>query len=324
MRSLVPGLALSAVGVGSAFLVHTAVPAVSALTAAVLLGAVLGNTPVPLDVARPGLAFAARRLLRVGIVLLGLRLAVGDVVALGAGGFAVVVGVVVLTFFGTLWLGRRLGLSPGASLLIASGFSICGASAVAAVDGVSRNRKEDVAAALALVTIFGSLAIVVLPVLQHPLGLDDAAYGAWTGASVHDVGQTVAAASAAGPVALAAAIVVKLTRVALLAPLVAGIGVWERRRTREDAGPRPPLVPLFVVGFLAAVLVGSTGALPEAATAAGETVSTVLLAAALFGLGTSVRLAPLLSTGGRALLVGSVAWAAVCALAYAGVVIVTG
>lgn len=323
MRVLVPGLAVTAVGVAAALLVHTALPAVSALTAAVLLGVVVGNVPVPLEPARPGLAFASRRLLRVGIVLLGLRLAVGDVVALGPSGLAVVVGVVVLTFVGTLWLGRHMGLSGGASMLVASGFSICGASAIAAVDGVIRARKEDVAAALALVTIFGSLAIVVLPVLQHPLGLDDAAYGAWTGASVHDVGQTVAAAGAAGPVALSAAVVVKLTRVVLLAPLVAGIGLWERRRASSATGPRPPLVPLFVIGFLVAVLVGSTGVLPDDVLVPAEAVSTALLAAALFGLGTSVRVAPLARTGGRALVVGTAAWAGVCAMAYVGVALVT-
>jgi uncharacterized integral membrane protein (TIGR00698 family) len=195
-----------------------------------------------------------------GIVLLGLRLAVTDLLQLGIPNLAVVV-VVVATFFGTQWLGRKVGLSPGSSLLIATGFSICGASAVAAMDGVSRN-KEDVATAIAVVTIFGGLAILVLPLLQHPLGLSDTAFGTWAGASVHDVGQTVATASAAGSSALAAAVVVKLTRVVLLAPMVAGVSLWQRRSMPRVAGrARPPIIPLFVLRFLAAVALRSTSVL---------------------------------------------------------------
>ena len=323
LRVLGPGLALAAAAVAAAHLVHAALPAFSALTVAVLLGVAVGNAPVPLQAFRPGLALAARRLLRVGIVLLGLRLALTDVLALGARGLAVVVTVVTVTFFGTQWLGRRLGLSPGAALLVAAGFSICGASAVAAVDGVTRNRREEVATALALVTIFGSLAIVVLPLLQRPLGLDDAAYGAWTGASVHDVAQTVAAASPAGAEAVAAAVVVKLTRVVLLTPLVAGVALRERRgRAADDVGPRPPVVPLFVAGFLGAVLVTSTGLVPGTVLSAADVLSGLLLGAALFGLGTSVRLPALAGTGGRALVVGAVAWVVISALAYAGVLLV--
>ena len=147
-----------------------------------------------------------------------------------------------------------MGVSPGTSLLVATGFSICGASAVAAMDGVTGNEEDEVVTAIVLVTLFGSLAIVVLPLLQHPLGLADVEFGLWTGASVHDVAQTVATASVVGPSALAAAVVVKLTRVVLLAPVVAGVSLWRRRGETAVYGTwRPPLVPLFVVGFLAMV-----------------------------------------------------------------------
>lgn len=311
------------VGVALAFAANRALTQVSPLTLAVLLGALLGNFPVRLGRAEAGLAFASRHLLRAGIVLLGLRLVAAEVLALGLPSLLVVVVAVVVTFFGTQWLGRRMGLSGGACLLIATGFSICGASAIAAMDGVTRNKKEETATAIALVTLFGSLAIVVLPLLQHPLGLSDTAYGTWTGASVHDVAQTVAAASSAGPTALAAAILVKLTRVVLLAPMVASVSLWQRRRTASgDAGARPPLVPLFVVGFLAAVAVRSTGVLPESTLTVATNLSTVLLAAALFGLGTSVRLVELARTGARAVALGMASWVTICAVAYAGILLV--
>lgn len=240
-RDLAPGLLVAVFGIAAAYGAHQLLTVISPLTFAVLLGALLGNLPVSLDRLQQGLAFSAKHLLRLGIVLLGLRLVISDVLQLGIPSLIVVVMVVVVTFFGTQWLGRRIRLTPGAALLIATGFSICGASAIAAMDGVSRNKKEDVATAIALVTIFGSMAIVILPLLQHPLGLSDIAFGTWTGASVHDVAQTVATASSAGSTALAAAVVVKLTRVALLPPMVAAVSLWQRHSVpppRTAAGRR--------------------------------------------------------------------------------------
>ncbi|MGO4760811.1 putative sulfate exporter family transporter, partial [Streptomyces sp. 2MCAF27] len=169
--------------------------------------------------------------------------------------------------------------------------------------------ERDVATSVALVTLCGTLAIAVLPLLQHPLGLSDARFGRWVGASVHDVGQVVAAAQTAGPSALGDAVLVKLMRVALLAPLVAAVAVSVRaRRARgaqqaEQAGRtdpatrRPPLVPLFVLGFLAMVAVRSTDRLPSAALDTAATAQELLLAAALFGLGSAVHLPSLARTG---------------------------
>src|SRR5918995_275360 len=125
---------------------------------------------------------------------------------------------VLATFFGTQWAGRRLGVSEGLSLLVATGFSICGVSAIAAARDVTVADEEEVAYAIALVTLCGTLAIVLLPALRGVLGLDDRSYGAWVGASVHDVGQVIATSSAVCGVAVATAIGVKLTRVLLLGP----------------------------------------------------------------------------------------------------------
>lgn len=326
-RAPVPGLAVAGLAVLIGLGVATLLPSVSPLTVAIVLGVLVGNVGLPLAPLRPGLAMAARRLLRIGIVLLGLRLAVPDVLRLGLPMLAVIVATVVLTFVGTQWLGRRLGLTRGTSLLMATGFSICGASAIAAMDGVTENEESEVVTAVTMVTLFGSLAIVVLPALQGPLGLDDHRFGLWVGASVHDVAQTVAAASVAGPAALAAAVVVKLTRVVLLAPLVAGTSLLVRRRARS-AGPardrrtRPPVLPLFVAGFIAAVALRSTGWLPRPALDVARTLETVLLGAALFALGTQVRLRTLLGSGGRAVLVGSLSWVLIAAVAYGGVLLV--
>ena len=152
------------------------------LVLCVALGVLVANiAPIPAW-AVAGLAFAGGTLLRAGVVLLGFDLVFPDILALGARALAVVVGVVAVTFVGTLWAGRRLGLSPHLSLLVATGFSICGVSAIAAVNGVVDADEDEVTFAVALVTLCGTLAIVTLPSLRGPLGLDSEAYGAWVGA----------------------------------------------------------------------------------------------------------------------------------------------
>jgi len=334
---LLPGLGVAAAGLALAFLVHWALPAVPVLTLCVLFGVVLGQVPRlrrPLDGAlRPGLALASRRLLRIGVVLLGLKLSLVDIVELGAPTLVAVVVVVVLTFFGTLLMGRLAKLPGDEPLLLAAGFSICGVSAIGAMAAVTRSKPNEIAVPAALVTLCGSLAIVVLPLLHGPLGLTDLQFGAWTGASVHDVGQVVAVAQTAGASALALAIAIKLTRVLLLAPLVAGVGIYRRARPPASTGdaetadaasaPRPPIVPLFVVGFLAAMLVTTFLPLPDSVLRGADLVQTILFGLALVALGSSIRVAALVRTSGRSVAVGLASWALVAALAYAAVLLTT-
>ncbi|MEV6316672.1 putative sulfate exporter family transporter [Streptomyces sp. NPDC051776] len=328
------GLALAALGAAAAWGVHRLVPAVPMLTAAVVLGVGAAHLPgvraVVRGAAGPGLSLAAKRLMRVGIVLLGLKLSLDDVLGLGWGTVAMVLAVVAVTLPATWWLGRRLGLRGDQPLLIATGYAICGASAIGAVGEVRGSDKEDAATSVALVTLCGTLAIAVLPLLQHPLGLTDAQFGRWVGAGVHDVGQVVATAQTAGSGALGEAVLVKLMRVMLLAPVVAGtvLAVRHRRRTAggAEAGERrrPPVVPLFVLGFLAAAALRSTGLLPMAALDAAAVSQELLLACALFALGSAVHLPTLARTGARVAALGLGAWVVIAGLSYAGVLLTTG
>ncbi|KES05518.1 membrane protein [Streptomyces toyocaensis] len=324
-----PGLALAALGVAVAWAVHRVVPGVPMLTAAVVLGIAAAHLPrlgaVVRATGRPGLSFAGKRLMRAGIVLLGLRLAFDDVRALGWATVLMVLGVVTVTLLGTWWLGRRLGLPGDQPLLIAAGYAVCGASAIGAVGEARGSDERDAATSVALVTLCGTLAIAVLPLLQGVLGLSDAEFGRWAGASVHDVGQVVATAQTAGGAALGEAVLVKLMRVALLAPIVAAVALGVRRRRGRGAGAaRVPLVPLFVVGFLAAVALRSTGLLPAPALDAAHVAQELLLAAALFGLGSAVDLRALTRTGTRVAVLGLCAWVVVAGLSYAGVLLTSG
>jgi uncharacterized integral membrane protein (TIGR00698 family) len=314
-----PGIALAFLGAGAGFGVHALLPGVPVVLVALALGLLLANAWTVPRTARAGLGLAAGPLLRLAIVLLGFELVLQDMLRLGARGLVVVVAVVVATFFGTRWGGRRLGVSDGLSLLVATGVSVCGVSAIAAARGASDADEEDVTYAVAVVTLCGSLAIVLLPALRGFLGLDERDYGAWVGASVHDVAQVVATSSAVGGAAVATAIVVKLTRVLLLGPLVA----WIAWREHGDPGAsRPAIVPPFVLAFAGAALLRSAGAVPGGLLPLLADAKAALLAAALFAVGARVELRRLLSVGARPLVLGLSSSVLVAAVAYAGVRIV--
>ncbi|HYI32824.1 MAG TPA: putative sulfate exporter family transporter [Glaciibacter sp.] len=335
-----PGVGAAAAAAIVAWVISTLVPGIPLLTASVALGILVAQLPAArpalTGVLAPGLSLASKRLMRIGVVLLGLKLSLVDIAALGWVAIGTTVAVVVVTFAGTYWLGRWFRLPGHQPLLIATGFAICGASAIGAVSGVIKAKDEETAVPVALVTLFGTLAIVVLPALWHPLGLSSVQFGHWVGAGVHDVGQVVASAQIAGTAALAVAVVVKLTRVVMLAPVIAVVSVVERRRVLVSSNGTTvapdgttvapdgttqavPVMPLFVAGFLVAVLVRTVLPVPGVVLAGADVVQTVLLAMALFGLGASVRLGPLLRTGWRALLVGLLSWSLIAALAYAAV-----
>jgi uncharacterized integral membrane protein (TIGR00698 family) len=268
---------------------------------------------------KPGLAIASRRLLRLGIVVLGLALSLVDIAHLGWVAIVAIV-VLVVASFGLTWaIGRLFRLEGDQPILLAAGFSICGVSAIGAMSAARGSDQKDAATPTALVTLFGTAAILVLPALAPLLGLDPTEFGRWVGASVHDVGQVVATAQIAGPVALAVAVVVKLTRVLMLAPMVAVTSLVARRSAPltvegEARAKRPPIVPLFILGFLALVLVRSFLPVPDAVLAAASILQSILLAMALFAIGASLRLEALARSGLRAVGAGLVAWVVILGL----------
>ncbi len=335
-RAWLPGLLVLAAGVAAAVALATIQTVLGALVVALLLGILLGNSGLYSATLRTGIGGGTKRLLRAGVVLLGLQLALPDILALGPQVILLIVACVALSFYGTLWLGRRLGLSRAGALLMAAGFSICGASAVAGMQGIVDADDDEVASAVAMVTLYGSLMIIALPLLNAVIGLDATGFGVWSGLAVHEVAQVVAVASTAGTVALAAATVVKLGRVLMLAPVAAVANIGERRRGTasasgaaqvqgEDIRARrsTPLVPLFVVGFLAMVVLRSLGILPQPVLDTGRTITTVLLAAGMFGLGAGIDVRRLLRTGGRFALVGAASTLLLAGVSLLGVVSLT-
>ncbi len=330
-RAAVPGLLAAAAAVALSYLLHRLLPAVPVLTAAVVLGLLAANLPGAAARAagswKPGLALAARKFLRLGIVLLGLKVSLVDIADLGWSALVLIVVLVLAAFAGTYGICRLFRLPGDEPVLIAAGFSICGVSAIGAMAAVRRTRTEDTVVPIALVTLCGTLAIAALPAAGGLLNLPPGVFGSWAGASVHDVGQVVATAQTAGTAALAAAVVVKLARVVLLAPMTAAAGLLARRADEAQgpgAGKRPPLVPLFVLGFLALILVRTWGVLPEAVLDAAAVLQELLFAAALFALGAGVRVRALFASGVRAVAAAVASWVLISGLGLAVAVLLAG
>jgi uncharacterized integral membrane protein (TIGR00698 family) len=310
---LLPGLALTAAIACTAELLAR-MPGLNILSPMILatfLGMLFHNLVGTPTRARPGVVFSLRRILRLGIILLGLQLMASQVGQVGLTGVAIIVTTLVATFVFTKWLGRAIGVEHGLAELIGAGSSICGASAVIATNTVTQARDEDVAYAVACVTIFGSLSMFLYPMLPALLHLSAETYGLWTGSSIHEIAQVVAASFQDGDRAGQFGTVAKLTRVMMLAPLVITLGVIAARRAAHAtlvAARKAPPMPWFVLGFIALMLVNSVIHIPAPARAITTPLTAFLLSMALAAMGLETDFRKLRAQGLKPLALAAAAW----------------
>jgi uncharacterized integral membrane protein (TIGR00698 family) len=309
--ALVPGIALASTIAAMAFAAR-AIPGVgtfSPMILAIVIGIAFHNlvgTPVQ---AKPGIAFSMRRLLRAAIVLLGFQLTLTQVASVGGRGLLVIATALAGTFAFTVVAGRLLGVDRKLAELIAAGTSICGASAIIATNTVTDAHDEDVAYAIACVTIFGSVAMFAYPALPGLLHLDAPSYGLWCGSSIHEIAQVVAASFQNGQRAGEIGTLVKLARVMLLAPVVFTLSARSRYLAShaKTATARPPL-PWFVLGFIALVGLNSAVTIPDADRKLIVTVTTLLLTIALAAMGLETDISKLYARGFRPAILGALAF----------------
>jgi uncharacterized integral membrane protein (TIGR00698 family) len=308
-----PGLALTTAIAALSFGLRElpGVAILSPMILAIVLGIVLHNLVGTPRMAKPGVVFCLRRVLRFAIILLGLQLTAEQVIEVGAGGIAIIAATLICTFLFTTWLGRRIGVERKLAELIAAGTSICGASAVIATNTVTDAHDEDVAYAVACVTVFGSIAMFVYPLLPGLLHLEPHAFGLWAGASIHEIAQVMAAAYQDGQQAGDAAAIAKLSRVAMLAPVVIVLGLLAARRASSADRTRAPgkvPMPWFVLGFIALVGLNSVITVPAGTKAAIVAITTFLLSMALAAMGLETDVAKLRAKGVRPLILGLAAF----------------
>ena len=296
-----PGLAAALVIALGAVVLRavTGIALASPLLVSVLVGMGIAMVRAPAPAMKAGLAFAARPVLRAGIVLLGFQLTFAQIAALGPWAFAVAAGTLFVTFFATRAMGRALGVSPALTDLLAAGTSVCGASAVAAANSVTRAEEADVAYAIASVTLFGTLLMLVLPMLAPIIGLSPMGGGVWIGATVHEVAQVTASAFQLGDEAGQAGTVTKLIRVMLLAPLVL-VMMGLARRSGEATKGRAPM-PWFVFGFLGVIALNSVLPVTQGMRDMASSTATLCLATGLAAMGLQISLGAIRARGWRPL-----------------------
>ena len=259
---------------------------------------------------RPGTAYVVRPVLRAAIVILGLQVTLSQLLSIGPYALGLAVAAVGLTMVFTIWLGARLGVDAPMAMLLGTGTGICGASAIVAANQVAGGKQEDVAYALAVITLCGTVSVITYPYIGQALGLGAHTYGIWAGASIHEVVQAVAAAGAwPEPGAVEDGTITKLARVVLLAPAVIGLGYWARRGNPSDV--KTPM-PWFAFGFIALVVLGDVlkWALPDLQKLAlgfSRFVVPIMLSASVAALGLGTDLKALKEKGAAPLILGAVA-----------------
>ena len=310
--------------VAVAFQIHNFQPAISPLALCVAFGFLIANLGSWPTFANEGTALAGKKLMRIGVALLGAQVSFISLQAIGIKGVITVILVVSFTIFGILALSRLFKMTGDLGLLIGVGFGVCGATAVAAIRPQTRATQEETSYAIALISLCGTLSIFVLPFLGHLLGLSDQTFGAWAGAAVHDVGQVIATASVWSDDAVKSAIVIKLARVCLLAPIVLILSLRHRRYLKAQGesaqtSAKVPLIPFFVLGFITVATVQNTFDIPSSLHDYIVLASKILLGAGLVALGSSVRWKAIRAIGPRPMLMGLIAWLIVGGVALAAV-----
>jgi uncharacterized integral membrane protein (TIGR00698 family) len=315
-RSVLPGLSLAAViGLTAHLAASQFFPYALAIgfevPMAMLLGLIVINVGGAPAWAMPGIQFAVRNVLKLGIILLGLRLNLQTIALIGAEAIGLVVATMCAALAFAVIVGRRLGVERRVAVLIGVGTSVCGNSAIVAAAPVVKADDREASSAVATITIFGTLAVFVFPLVGHALDLDVLAVGLWAGTAVPDTAQTIAASAGYSTVGRDVATVVKLVRNVLMVPLLLLIA-WAWNRYGDDpavsaqAARRGALkaFPFFLLGFLALAMV-RTARLVDPETLADVDVATrACFVVALAGLGMQTQLGRLRALGPRPFLLG--------------------
>lgn len=293
-------------------------PLLDAIVVAIVLGTLVNTVLGPDERLNPGIAFAAKPLLELAIVLLGASTSAAILLELGLPLLAMVAVIVVLALVSSYAIARGLGLSHRVAALIACGNSICGNSAIATVAPAIGARADEVATSIAFTAALGVLVVILLPFLAVGLGLDQAQYGILAGLTVYAVPQVLAATVPIGVVSVQVGTLIKLARVLMLGPVTLVLGAIAGR----SSGARPrlsQLVPWFILAFLAAMLVNSLGLIPATLQPGLHHASTGLTILAMAALGLSVDIRTVLASGGRVLAAGTLSVLVLAAVSLAGI-----
>lgn len=255
---------------------------------------------------RPGIAFASQTVLRIGVALLGLRISAEMALSLGWETLAIVTAGVLATIVFGMAIARAFGFGLKFGFMSAGSVAICGASAAMAIAAVlpkDGRSEERLVFTVVGVTVLSTVAMIAYPILADLFGFDAELAGVFLGATIHDVAQVVGAGFSVSDRTGEVATIVKLIRVALLAPIViiAAFVVRQSLKTNVGNGARPPLVPAFVVAFFLLLALNSTGYVPGWIRDVATEASRWALLSAIAAVGVKTSLKDVVDVGGKAI-----------------------
>ncbi len=281
----------------------------------ILIGLAVGNSIRLPEFFDPGIKASVTKLLPLGVILLGARLDFGDLLSVGITGILLSACEVVFALSLFFYLTKKFRLGRNQGLLLGVGTAICGGTAIVAVAPIIKAKDNEVIIGVATVTLLGLIGMLIMPVIGAVFNLDARSFGIWTGLTIHQTPQVIAAGFAHSPEAGETATIIKLARVCLLAPVAFLIGLYCQRSERTSNSARLTLwqyfgmIPIFVLGFLAMAFARTFGFLPEvhlpwpesnpidfSLQSASVTGAKVCLAMAMAGVGLETHLAALRKT----------------------------
>jgi uncharacterized integral membrane protein (TIGR00698 family) len=308
------GLALAGVVGIFAMILGRWVPLIGGPVFGILIGIAIRNTVGVGPVFRPGLQFASKQILQWSIIALGFGLSIQQVAKTGMESLWVTLVTILVAFGSAYLLGKWLGIPSKLKTLIGVGTAICGGSAIAAITPIIKPEDHETAFAISTIFIFNIVAVLTFPMLGHWLGMSDAGFGMWAGTAINDTSSVVAAGYSYSVAAGDYATIVKLTRATLIIPICLGLALlvaWREKKQGKSDFSLARIFPWFILWFLVASGLRSTGLIPEALNASLHLLAQFLIVVALTAIGLSSDLRRMAIAGMRPILLGLGVWVAV-------------
>lgn len=285
-------------------------PIIGSAVFAIIIGLVLKNTVGVGEDFQPGIKFSAKKVLQWSIILLGFSLNIQDIGKTGATSISVTLVTIAVAFIVAFLVGKWLKIPTNLKILVGVGTAICGGSAIAAVAPIIEADDDEVALSVSTIFLFNILAVFLFPFFGHLMQLSDAGFGLWAGTAINDTSSVVAAGYSFSETAGDYATIVKLTRATLIIPVslvIAGIQIFKKKKTSNTVSIKQ-IFPWFILWFLVASIISSTGILPAGFIAAAKWASRFMIAMALGSIGLTANVKDMLKTGTKPVLLGLITW----------------
>lgn len=280
----------------------------NAFIIAIFLGFILSNVMEIHAIFKDGITFTLKKLLRLAIILLGFKISLMEISEIGLKGLIVITIAVSTCFMFTIWVGKKIGVEKKLTLLLASGTSICGASAIIATSGVIKAEEKDSAISVAVISIMGTISMILYPIIFHAFGLSENLYSVWTGSSIHEVAQVVGAGFSVSDQAGKLASMVKMSRVTFIVPTTLILLLSEFKKVKAEQKEKVKLkdlnIPWFVLMFIFVIFFNSLKIVPDELVKKIITFDNLLLTSAMFCMGLGISFSKIRSAGMKPIYLG--------------------